>query len=199
MLGHSTGSQDVLHYLISDGERPKVDGGILQGAVSDREGMVMLMPPKEYDTIVKIAQEYIDNGRGDDCLPIALTGGVYPGACSASRWISIASPGPHHVGMDDYFSSDFSDERLTKTFGRVGLSKTPISILYGGQDQYVPTSIDKEALIQKWIRHVKEGGGVVDEDAGVIEGATHALKEGGKPLEELNRRIICFIERIGGF
>ena len=40
-MGHSTGSQDVIHYLTSPSSssspRPKVDGGIMQAPASDRE------------------------------------------------------------------------------------------------------------------------------------------------------------------
>lgn len=39
IMGHSTGSQDVIHYLTSPSPspRPKVDGGIMQAPASDRE------------------------------------------------------------------------------------------------------------------------------------------------------------------
>lgn len=196
LLGHSTGAQDVMHYIISNGERPTVDGGILQAGVSDREAMVMLMGPEEYEKSIKIAQDYINDGRGEDCLPSNLTGVVFPGPASAKRWISLASPGPDHLGEDDYFSSDFDEKRLGNIFGKAGSTKVPISILYGGQDPYVPTTVDKAGLIGRWIGCIKKEGGIVDEDSGIIEGATHTLKEGGKPVEELKGRIIGFLNRI---
>lgn len=38
-MGHSTGSQDVIHYLTSPGysKRPSVLGGIMQAPASDRQ------------------------------------------------------------------------------------------------------------------------------------------------------------------
>lgn len=197
LLGHSTGAQNVLHYIVSNGERPAIDGGILQGGISDREAMIMLMRPEEYEKSIKIAQDYISDGRGEDCLPRSLTGIVFPGPASATRWMSLASPGPDHLGEDDYFSSDFDEERLGNIFGKAGSTKVPISILYGGKDPYVPTTVDKVGLVGRWIGCIQREGGVVDEDSGIIEGATHTLKEGGKSLEELKRRIIGFLKRIG--
>lgn len=196
LLGHSTGAQDVMHYIISSGVRPDIDGAILQGGISDREAMLMFMKAQEYEKSVMIAREFIDGGRGEDCLPSNLTGLVFPGPASANRWMSLASPGPDHSGEDDYFSSDFDDDRLGKIFGKAGSTKVPICILFGEKDPYVPLTVNKAALVGKWIECIKKEGGVVDEDSGVIEGATHTLKEAGKPLENLKRRIIGFLGRI---
>lgn len=196
LLGHSTGCQDVLHYLIAGGERPKIEGGILQSPVSDREALTSTLSPAEYESSVKLAREYIDDKRGGDVLPTRVTGAVFPSPVSANRWMSLASPGPDHAGEDDYFSSDLDDERVKRTFGKAGASGTRISLLYGGNDQYVPDAVDKDRLLSKWIRHIQEGGGVVDESAGIIMGATHNLKEHGKPTEDLIGRVLGFIKRL---
>ncbi|MCJ1465583.1 hypothetical protein MMC07_004202 [Pseudocyphellaria aurata] len=196
LLGHSTGCQDVLHYLIADGERPRIDGGILHSSVSDREALTKVLPPADYENGVKLAREYVDDNRGGDVLPARFTGALFSTPISANRWMSLASPGPDHAGEDDYFSSDFDDERLKRTFGKAGATGTRLSLLYGGSDQYVPDAVDKGALLGKWFRHIQEAGGVVDESAGIIEGATHTLKEGGKPTEDLIDRVIGFISRL---
>lgn len=196
LLGHSTGSQDVFHYLISGGQRPRIDGGILQSGISDRQAFAQAMPQSTYDKSVKVAQEYIDDGRGGDCIPSSLTRPTFSGPISAKRWISLLSPGPDHAGEDDYFSSDFDDNRLRKTFGKIGRTGTPISILFGGSDEHVPESVDKEHLVIRWIKAIEDGGGVVDKDSGVIPGATHNINEEGKPLVERLSRIIGFLGRI---
>jgi pimeloyl-ACP methyl ester carboxylesterase len=197
LLGHSTGSQDIMHYLVSEGNpRPKIDGGILQSGVSDREAFAQAIPPNTYDQGIRVAREYIDDGRGEDCLPSSITASTFPGPVSAKRWMSLMSPGPEHDGQDDYFSSDFDDIRLRGTFGKIGGTGTPISILYGGNDEHVPESVDKEHLVSRWTKLIREGGGVVDESSGVIPGATHALIEGGEPVDELIRRIVSFLGRI---
>lgn len=196
LLGHSTGSQDVLHYLIADGERPKIDGGILQSPVSDREALTTVLSPAEYESSVKLAREYVDDNRGGDVLPARITGALLPSPVSANRWMSLASPGPDHAGEEDYFSSDLDDERIKRTFGKAGATGTRLSLLYGGNDQYVPETVDKARLLSKWIQHIQEGGGVVDESAGIVKGATHTLKEGGKPTEDLIGRVLGFIDRL---
>lgn len=196
LMGHSTGSQDVIHYLVSGGQRPGIDGGILLSGISDREAFALGLPKGLYDQSIKVAQEYIDDGRGGDCLPSSITAPVFPGPVSANRWISLMSPGPDHAGQDDYFSSDFDDERLRGTFGKIGATGTPISILFSGNDEHVPDSVDKEKLVSRWTKIIEDGEGVVDKDSGVIPEATHTLNEVGRPLDERLRRITGFLGRI---
>lgn len=196
LFGHSTGSQDVLHYLIADGERPKIEGGILQSPISDREALSTVLSSAEYESGVKLARQYIDDHRGEDVLPTRATAGFFASPVSANRLMSLMSPGPDHTGEDDYFSSDFDDERLKRTFGKAGATGTRLSLLYGGGDRFVPDAVDRVGLLGKWIRHIQEGGGAVDEGAGVIKDATHTLKEGGKPTEDLIRRVLGFIDRL---
>lgn len=196
LMGHSTGSQDVIHYLVSGAQTPKIDGGILLSGISDREAFALALPKEIYDQSIRVAQEYIDDGRGGDCLPSSITASVFSGPVSAKRWLSLMSPGPDHAGEDDYFSSDFDDDRLRGTFGKIGRTGTPVSILFGGSDEYVPVSVDKEKLVSRWIKIIEDGGGKVDKDSGVIPEATHSLTDVGKPLEERLRRITGFLERI---
>ena len=132
IMGHSTGSQDVLHYLYcgKDSERPTVDGAILQAPVSDRESLNVHIADAEdadelrkvYDECVKQAKS-IQDQRGSPSLPRYLTGRLGYGRTfiSASRFLSLASPdSPDKPSLDDLFSSDLSDEHLRSTFGVVG-------------------------------------------------------------------------------
>lgn len=202
LLGHSTGSQDVIHYLLSEEghqtKRPRVDGAILQAGISDREAFDGALSPDIYERGVRVAREYVDDGRGGDCLPTSITAPAFSGPVSARRWLSLMSPGPDHAGQDDYFSSDFDDERLRGTFGKIGKTGIPVSILYGGNDEGVPVSVDKERLVSRWVNIIKEGGGVVDGSSGIIPGATHSYREGGEPREELIRRVLGFLGRVEG-
>jgi hypothetical protein len=71
-MGHSTGSQDVIHYLTSSSasERPKVDGGIMQAPASDREyfsggndsGI------NAWLTNLPIAEQMMKDGKGDQLM-----------------------------------------------------------------------------------------------------------------------------------
>lgn len=198
LFGHSTGSQQVMHYAIQPGSRPTIYGSIFQASVSDREALTSLLSSDDYDSTCAIAQSYISEGRGEDILPFKVTNTFFQTApVSARRWLSLASPGPNHEGEDDYFSSDFDHERLSKTFGNLGKTGQRISFLYGGSDQYVPSTIDKSKLVEKWHEHIRRGGGIIDKGSGIVRGASHTLKEGGEPLGNLIGRVIGFLHRLG--
>ena len=203
LLGHSTGCQMIMHYLLSDTlhdkERPKIDGGIMQAPASDREAIDLLVPPETIDENCRVAQEYVKSGRGDHVLPDDLTSDIFEKTpISANRWLSIASPGPDHSGEDDYFSSDFPDQRLETTFGRLGRTKTRVCFLVGEEDQFVPAEIDKQALVKSWHDVARKGGAMVDESSGVLEGASHTVKEEGEVLDRLKDRVAGFLHRLGG-
>lgn len=147
IMGHSTGSQDVLHYLYAPNPlphdpvfekgiqhlvRPEVDGAILQAPVSDREAVVHTLKtakePNEvraaYDQLVDSArkQPYAADGVHTIMPPhlvklVGLPGDV---PISARRFLSLVSPdSPEKPSDDDLFSSDLGDARLRDTFGGV--------------------------------------------------------------------------------
>jgi hypothetical protein len=191
LMGHSTGCQDVMEYLTGTGreERAPIDGGIIQAPASDREAILMTMDNATYEKDCTTAQAMIDAGEGDQIL----NGKAFPCPVTATRWLSLASP--KHDGDDDYFSSDLSDEQLMKSFGALP-AKSPLCILFSGADEYVPPSIDKEALIKRWIGIVKRGEGVVDEvNSGIIEGASHNLEKSPEDVVQgLVKRVLGFLD-----
>jgi len=186
-----------MHYLLSSSSSPKIDGAIMQGCVSDREIMVQEISPSIYDSHCALAHSYVNEGRGDEILPFTVTKSTFMSApVSAKRWLSLASPGPNHAGEDDYFSSDLPDERLQTTFGALGKTGVGLGFLYSGSDQYVPSTVDKVRLVERWHEHVSRGGGVIGEGSGIVKGASHTLKNGGQGLEDLVMRIIGSLERL---
>ena len=66
LLGHSTGAQDVLYFLrYSESEVTSlVNGIILQGAVSDREGLC----GEEIGAMIDEAKELLAEGKRDAIL-----------------------------------------------------------------------------------------------------------------------------------
>lgn len=61
----------------------------------------------------------------------------------------------------------------------------------------MPESVDKVGLVERWCGFVRKGGGVVvDEGSGVVDGASHTLREGGKGLEDLLGRVVGFLGRV---
>ncbi|RFU27875.1 hypothetical protein B7463_g8475, partial [Scytalidium lignicola] len=198
LMGHSTGCQDVMEYLTGSGheERPHIDGAIVQASASDREAMEMVLDPKILKESCLVAEAMVASGNGEEILPSRETNGFFPAPVCARRWLSLASP--NHDGDDDYFSSDLTDEQLMKSFGSLPAG-TPLCILFSGNDEYVPKSIDKKKLVQRWISIAKRGDGKVDEEnSGVIPGASHNLD--GNPIDVVNglvKRVLGFLNGLG--
>ena len=218
LVGHSTGSQNVLHYLYhkSGQERPPIDGAILQAAVSDREGLAMM---REQDPVVQRAYE--------ECLRISLTSeadnpqgkinalppepisvfGWSRGAVSCKRFLSLASPSsPMQPGLDDLFSSDLSNDTLSRTFGAVGLSpymrpgmmsERRLLVLLSANDEYTPTTVDKKELIRRWAAAVEAGGALMASQSGVIAGASHNVREQEAQFD-LTARVLNYLGDIVG-
>ncbi|MCJ1440641.1 MAG: hypothetical protein MMC23_001127 [Stictis urceolatum] len=210
LLGHSTGCQDAVHYLVSRGESEevrrtapaRVDGVVLQAPVSDREGVGDMLRRGQIEggaleEANRVAGAWVGEGRGEEVLPSRLSGTVYPGApVSARRWLSLLSPGPGHEGEDDYFSSDFGADRLKESFGRGGRGMR-WCVLHMGSDQFVPREVDKEGLMGRWRMAVLAGGGVWDQGSGVLEGGDHALEMCEDEVrEEFARRAVGFLGRV---
>lgn len=147
IMGHSTGSQDVMHYLYSPNPlpkdpdfdvglkyltRPKLDGAIMQAPASDREAIKHMIStsaqPNEaqgaYEQLVAAAkQQPWTDDKSDVILPMNLTVQMgLPGNAplSARRFLSLVSPeSPEKPAQDDLFSSDLTDKRHQETFGQV--------------------------------------------------------------------------------
>lgn len=193
IMGHSTGCQDCLHYFASEvhnsDHREIVDGAILQASVSDREAIAMDMDPSELESTNTTAKDWCSNGKGEHILPLSLTASNFGhNPVSARRWVSLACVG----GEDDYFSSDLPDSTLEKTFGRVD---KPLLILYGEEDEYVPKSVDRKALVNRWIPFVK--GRVDEQSRELLGGASHNLNgDDQEVVDELVKRVGRFLSSI---
>lgn len=62
--------QDCIEYNNYDKyHNEPVDGFIIQGPVSDREGYVHFLGAETMDNMVSLAKEMIDAGKKDDSLP----------------------------------------------------------------------------------------------------------------------------------
>eukprot|EP00053_Salpingoeca_punica_P026583 m.21036 g.21036 ORF g.21036 m.21036 type:complete len:165 (+) comp8862_c0_seq1:202-696(+) len=117
--------------------RARVQGAILQGAVSDREMLTM------YDDTpqrIEAATKLVETGRGKDCLPFEMS--LFGAAMSATRFLSLAVRG----GQDDYFSSDLSDEELKTKLGPLNV---PTLVVFSEDDEAVPMWVDKQLLLKR--------------------------------------------------
>lgn len=224
VMGHSTGSQDVLHYLYSPNPlsrkdfelgiqhmvRPELEGAILQAPVSDREIILSAIEsggePNEvrgaYDQLVSFAQrEPYTEDKTDSLLPLNMTTklGFPSDPLSSRRFLSLASPeSPENPSEDDLFSSDLSDKRLQETFGMIatqGVINSKILVLHSGNDEFCPKWVDKERLLQRWKDATEEGGASWDaEGSGVIPGASHNVKDEGQ--RDLIDRVLRYLHSL---
>jgi pimeloyl-ACP methyl ester carboxylesterase len=198
IMGHSTGCQDIMEYVVgTDCEcRDALDGIVLQGGVSDREAWEEYGKEGELklhleDAITK-SKEMVDAGKGEEI--ISTEGNTIlkemGGPLNAYRAYSLLAKG----GDDDYFSSDLSDEHFATSFGNI-TEKTPVCFLLGSEDPYVPAHVDRAALLERWTRIIRAGGGIVDdEDGGVVQGAHHNLDEDpDEVVQDLVKRVCGFL------
>jgi pimeloyl-ACP methyl ester carboxylesterase len=199
LMGHSTGCQDVMEYLVGPDAKnqPTIDGAILQGGVSDREAWDDMLKKDEekqqLQDIIDKAKSMIDEGDEKGILPMKgnMVAEALGAPITAYRTYSLLAKG----GDDDYFSSDLGDKVFEKTFGKIS-KDTPVMFLLGDEDPYVPQSIDKKELLDRWTKIIRNGGGVVDDkNGGVVPGAHHNLN--GDPdevVQDLVKRVVGFVE-----
>lgn len=204
LMGHSTGCQDAVEYLVGkggvheEGGRSGVDGVVLQGGVSDREAWADMLDNDEakkgvFDGIVDKAKRLVDEGRGKEIMPregnfVAEELGA---PMSAYRTHSLLA----HGGDDDYFSSDLSDDVFRRSLGHIPKS-TPVCFLLGSEDPHVPGFVDKEALLKRWTGIIRGEGGVVDDvHGGVVSGAHHNLEgDEDEVVADLVARVCGFVK-----
>ncbi|KAL2393998.1 hypothetical protein ABEF93_001842 [Exophiala dermatitidis] len=211
LMGHSTGCQDLLHYLVSpiktsSGDRPTISGAIFQAPVSDREALLLDMSTdpatrQSYETCLAIAESTPPEHHKTTILPLHFSRQCMgPAPLTVSRFLSLASPGsPDNPGMDDYFSSDLSDTRLLDTFGRIGLAKhlhgtstdnkKIVLFLPSGSDEHVPPSIDKSLLLARWKRAVEtDAQASLSPHSKVVKNALHDIS--GESVDARTARLI---------
>jgi pimeloyl-ACP methyl ester carboxylesterase len=197
LMGHSTGCQGAMEYVTGEGhgERPPIDGVILQAPVSDREALMMEDRLKR-DAIIEMAKKFTSEGRGDAVLPLEFGEPVFGKTpITAYRWLSLLSLDMN--GDDDYFSSDLPISKLRTTFGAFPKT-TPLQILCSGIDEHVPSSVNVQSLMDYWTRLVKEGGGIVDvENSAIIPKASHNLQgDDTKVVMELCDLVCRFVKNV---
>jgi Protein of unknown function (DUF1749) len=191
LMGHSTGCQDVLHYLHSSippgKKRPPIQGAILQAPVSDREAALYSASKSSsardaYEDLLCQSRTVPSDDMDSVILPMKQTKMLFgPTPISISRFLSLTSPdSPHQPSADDMFSSDLTEERLRATFGKVGVSpafrvvgsasndssdrrydQPSMLIMISGADEHMPDHVDKKVLLQRWSNALEYRGNAV--------------------------------------
>ncbi|KAK2646905.1 hypothetical protein Ddye_022100 [Dipteronia dyeriana] len=177
LLGHSTGCQDIVHYMRTNAACSRaVRAAILQAPVSDREYKATL---PETAAMIDLASEMIKEGRKSEIMPREAD----PFApITAYRYHSLCS----YMGDDDMFSSDLSEDQLKTRLGH--MANTPCQVIYSMADEYVPEYVDKKALVERLCR-VMGGAEKVE-----IEHGNHSLSN---RVGEAVQAIMNFVKREG--
>ncbi|KAI0408711.1 hypothetical protein F4802DRAFT_548747 [Xylaria palmicola] len=169
LMGHSTGCQDCLEYTAPAHDVPPVDGYILQGPVCDRDAMALDMVDGQLEESVAVAKQLIGAGKGHERMPREqLPKSMHDMPISVSRWYSLVAVD----GEDNYFSAELTDEVAASYWRRID---KPVLILHSGNDEFVPPSVDKEALVDRWRELCKPG--IASELSGTIPGADHRVED----------------------
>ncbi|KAH6890516.1 hypothetical protein B0T10DRAFT_605996 [Thelonectria olida] len=165
LMGHSTGCQDCMEYTHYDkhGSEP-VDGFILQGGISDRDTLELIMADPEPS--LELAAKMIAEGKADHMMPNDMIPSVLGAPISAYRFQSLAAKG----GDDDYFSADLEDEKVKTFWSRF---QKPVLVLHSGDDEYVPEKVDQAASNKRY----QAASSLVSPLSGLIPGASHTVDE----------------------
>ncbi|GAB4843463.1 hypothetical protein Ancab_013425 [Ancistrocladus abbreviatus] len=177
LLGHSTGCQDIVHYMQTNAACSRaVRAAILQAPVSDREYRATL---PETAAMIDLASKMISEGRGSNLMPREANP---DSPITAYRYHSLCA----YMGDDDMFSSDLSDDQLRTRLGH--MSNTPCQVIFSMSDEYAPEYVDKKALVERLCRAL--GGAEKVE----IEWGNHSLSN---RVAEAVQAIIDFVKREG--
>lgn len=177
LLGHSTGCQDIVHYMRTNAACSRaVRAAILQAPVSDREFRATL---PETAGMIDLASKLIGEGRGSELMPREANP---DSPITAYRFHSLCA----YMGDDDMFSSDLSDDQLKQRLGH--MSNTPCQVIFSLADEYVPDYVDKKALVQRLCRAM--GGAEKVE----IEWGNHSLSN---RVDEAVQAIMRFVKSGG--
>jgi pimeloyl-ACP methyl ester carboxylesterase len=161
LIGHSTGCQQIVHYLKYGAFRTSIDAAVLQAPVSDREAATIVDTGSSsttgtLETELEHMQKlkfYIDTAtrlkleenKGDEMMPRD----AFWAPITANRYWDLMAKG----GKDDYFSSDYTEEELRDRLSHITtLSKTlhRVLVVFSGADEFVPKHVDSKSLTRRF-------------------------------------------------
>ncbi|CAF1191281.1 unnamed protein product [Adineta steineri] len=172
LMGHSTGCQDIIHYLRREKRHDKIHRVILQGPVSDRQYLSTLSSTKD-----QLDYCFKNNKDIKQWLPRNL----HEPPLTIERCLSLNEIN----SIEDFFSSDLTDEQLKNIYENI---QTPITWIWSKQDEYVPDNIkqDVENFIKNKLANKQHSTFIS------LENADHAVSN----LQEQNYMIEHIIQVI---
>lgn len=156
---------------------------VLQAPVSDREHAA-IANPELYHRMLEHARALLvgeqaptNSGNDDDTSETGTTTNshrrlngnemmpreAFWAPITAQRYLDLHERG----GMDDYFSSDYTDQELYDRLGHVGTTTRRCLVAFSGKDEYVPGTVNAPELLHRLVRAMNQG--IPDTDS-TIEG-----------------------------
>lgn len=136
LVGHSTGCQDIVHFLKRGRLKNAITAAVLQAPVSDREAMCMEHGEEAIEAANASARLMMASGDGDALMP-RRTPGAFGAPVTAARYFSLSG----RMTLDDMFSSDLTERELTEKIGHMGHESAPKSLwVRSADDEYAPAS-----------------------------------------------------------
>ena len=136
LVGHSTGCQDIVHFLRQGRRRADIAAAVLQAPVSDREAMCMEHGEEAIAAANASARGMCASGDGDGLMPRS-TPGTFGAPVTAARYASLSG----RMTSDDTFSSDLTEAELFQQIGHLGSHDAPPSLwVRSADDEYAPCS-----------------------------------------------------------
>ena len=134
LMGHSTGCNDIIHYLRNEKPHPKIVRAILQAPVSDRQHLCR-------NPVIKDQLDYCRKNieTKNEWLPRTL----YDLPVTIERWLSLVEID----SKEDLFSSDLTGEQLKDIYENIQI---PVLWIWSGKDQYVPVDLKEE--VENFVR-----------------------------------------------
>lgn len=185
LVGHSTGCQDAVYFLGHAApdlcDRLRVVA--LQAPVSDREGAELI---DGHSTNLNAAKKLVNEGNGREMMPRS----AFWAPITAQRFVDLNEKG----GADDFFSSDFTDEELAERLRHVGSNRHKLKVLVAssGEDEYVPSHIDKVSLTDRLVKAMNTDCGDMGEPVAerlYLDSGNHNLSESPQDGKRFVRKV----------
>ena len=174
LMGHSTGCQDIIHFLRKERKHPKIHRVILQAPVSDRQYL------SQFSSTEDQLNYCLKNDKDkNEWLPRYL----HDPPLTIQRCLSLNQPN----SVEDLFSNDLTDEQLESIYGTI---ETPITWIWSKQDEYVPNDIkdNVESFVQNKLASKSDSTFLL------LEEANHAVnnsREQIRMIEHIAQLILC--------
>ena len=175
LIGHSTGCQDIVHYMKHGKYKHHICSIVLQAPVSDREASLLEAQENRSEKAlmasIDIATQAVRGGNGSTVLMARNTPGTYGVPMTAERYHSLNT----RMSPEDVFSSDLTEEELQIQLGHIQLLPNVYTCcVLSGNDEYVSQTLLKDyASFGQALLRAMGGGGT----SHVIENGGHGLRE----------------------